>query len=71
VRSPEAAKLREALARAEIEADGHDHTLFAHGTTTERVGEIAAAAGVVLHELRTEESSLEEVFLELTAERPQ
>jgi ABC-2 type transport system ATP-binding protein len=71
VRSPGAAQLREALARAEIETDGHDDTLFAHGTTTERVGEIAAAAGVVLHELRTEESSLEEVFLELTAERPE
>ena len=32
----------------------------------ERIGEIAAANGIVLHELRAEESSLEEVFLELT-----
>jgi len=32
------------------------------------VGEVAVAAGVVLHELRGEEVSLEEVFLELTAE---
>ena len=36
--------------------------------TPERVGELAAAAGVVLHELRREEASLEQVFLELTAE---
>jgi ABC-2 type transport system ATP-binding protein len=71
VRSPQAAQLREALERAEIEATGHDQTLLVQGTTTERVGEIAAAAGVVLHELRAEESSLEEVFLELTAERPE
>jgi ABC-2 type transport system ATP-binding protein len=71
VRSPQAAQLREALERAEIEATGQDHALLVHGTTTERVGEIAAAAGVVLHELRAEESSLEEVFLELTAERPE
>jgi ABC-2 type transport system ATP-binding protein len=32
----------------------------------ERVGEIAAAAGIVLHELRGESASLEEAFLELT-----
>ena len=32
----------------------------------ERVGEIAAAAGIVLHELRPQGASLEEVFLELT-----
>jgi len=32
----------------------------------ERVGEVAAAEGIVLHELRTEGASLEEVFLELT-----
>jgi len=35
---------------------------------TERVGEIAAAHGVVLHELTAERASLEEVFLELTGE---
>ena len=70
VRSPQAGQLREALTRAGIEAAEQDHTLLVHGTTTERVGEIAAAAGVVLHELRTEESSLEEVFLELTADEP-
>ncbi len=32
----------------------------------ERIGEVAAANGIVLHELRRQESSLEEVFLELT-----
>ncbi len=69
VRSPQAAQLRDALRRAEIEVTGDDGALLVHGSTTERVGEIAAASGVVLHELRTESSSLEEVFLELTAER--
>jgi ABC-2 type transport system ATP-binding protein len=34
----------------------------------ERVGELAAANGIVLHELTAEETSLEEAFLELTAE---
>jgi len=68
VRSPQAEELRERLARAGLEA-----TLVAAGelraaAPPERVGEVAAAAGVVLHELRDEEVSLEEVFLELTAE---
>ena len=35
-------------------------------TPPERVGEIAAANGVVLHELSVERATLEEVFLELT-----
>ena len=34
----------------------------------ERIGEIAAAEGVVLHELIRESASLEEVFLDLTGE---
>jgi ABC-2 type transport system ATP-binding protein len=70
VRSPQAALLAEALARDGIAATATDHTLQVAGATTERVGEIAAAAGVVLHELVAEHSSLEEIFLELTAERP-
>jgi ABC-2 type transport system ATP-binding protein len=68
VRSPQAERLREALAAAEIEVTSRDGALIAQGTTAERVGELAAAAGVVLHELVTEESSLEEIFLKLTSE---
>ena len=68
VRSPQAEQLREALAAAEIDVTSRNGALIALGTTAERVGEIAAANGVVLHELVTEESSLEEIFLELTAE---
>ena len=33
-----------------------------------RVGEIAAAAGIVLHELTPRLASLEEAFMELTAD---
>ena len=66
VRSPQAAELRERLAGAGIESQGIDSTLLVRGTTPERVGEIAAAAQIVLHELVAESSSLEEVFLELT-----
>jgi ABC-2 type transport system ATP-binding protein len=69
VRSPQVPRLREALEGEGIEVADASGALYARGTTSERVGEIAAAAGIVLHELRVEQSSLEEVFLELTAEK--
>ena len=69
VRSPQLAQLAEALRREEIETTtSNDHALLAHGTTSERVGDVAFAAGVPVHELVAEGSSLEEVFLELTSE---
>ena len=68
VRAPELAKLAEALNREQIETTPSDHALVAHGTTRERVGDIAFAAGVAIHELVDDGSSLEEVFLALTAE---
>jgi ABC-2 type transport system ATP-binding protein len=66
VRSPEAARLRELLA-----AQGGSVTAVGDGTLAaelppERVGEVAAANGIVLHELTIERATLEEVFLELT-----
>jgi ABC-2 type transport system ATP-binding protein len=69
VRSPQLTQLAEALVRQEIQTTtSNDHALLAHGTTSEQVGDIAFAAGVPIHELVTEGSSLEEVFLELTSE---
>jgi ABC-2 type transport system ATP-binding protein len=67
VRSPQAERLRELLAREGVEAsvDG-DRVLTT--APAERVGEIAAANGIVLHELTAEATSLEEAVLELTAE---
>ena len=68
VRSPDAERLETALAAAGIAVeDGSAGALLARAPAA-RVGEIAAAAGVVLHELTPEQASLEEVFLELTAE---
>jgi ABC-2 type transport system ATP-binding protein len=69
VRSPQAHALREALAREGLDATETEGVLFVRDTTSKRVGEVAAASGVVLHELVNDESSLEEVFLELTADR--
>ena len=68
VRSPDATRLREALARAGLEAGRVGDDGLRVAGPAERVGEVAAAEGIVLHELRTEGASLEEIFLELTAE---
>jgi ABC-2 type transport system ATP-binding protein len=66
VRSPEAEKLHERLAEARIDATVVGAGELRAAAAPERVGELAAAAGIVLHELRGESASLEEVFLELT-----
>jgi ABC-2 type transport system ATP-binding protein len=68
VRSPQLTQLAEALHRDGIESSvSNDHALLALGTTNEHVGDIALAAGIAIHELVTEGSSLEEVFLDLTS----
>jgi len=66
VRSPEAEQLRAALARGGLQATATGGDALRVAGAAERVGELAAAEGIVLHELRTEGASLEEVFLELT-----
>ena len=68
VRSPDAERLRERLVAAGVEAVAGVNGQLRVAAPPERIGEVAAAAGVVLHELRAEEATLEEVFLELTAE---
>ena len=67
VRSPESDRLRDVLAAAGmsvVAADGG--ALGVVDGTAERVGELAAANNIVLHELATEKATLEEAFLELT-----
>jgi len=69
VRTPETDRLRAALEREQIQTSAtNEHALLAHGTSSERVGQIAFAAGVPLYELVAASSSLEDVFLELTTE---
>jgi ABC-2 type transport system ATP-binding protein len=67
VSSPELGRLRRVLADAGGDSgdswDGHSMVV---SVPPERVGELAAANGIVLHELRREQGTLEEVFLELT-----
>jgi ABC-2 type transport system ATP-binding protein len=66
VRSPDAERLREQLAAVGIEAGTADLDELRAAAPPERVGEVAASAGIVLHELRAESTTLEEAFLELT-----
>ena len=47
---------------------GTDHALLVQGASSERIGEIAFAAGVPVHELFNEGGVLEDIFLELTAD---
>jgi len=71
VRAPEAVRLQSELERQGISSkllDGDE--LRIEGASSARVGEIAYHADLLLHELVPESSSLEDVFLELTAEAP-
>jgi ABC-2 type transport system ATP-binding protein len=67
VRSPDRERLRELLAAqgmSVVEIEGG--ALGVADGTPERVGELAAANNIVLHELVAEKATLEEAFLELT-----
>jgi ABC-2 type transport system ATP-binding protein len=71
VRSPQAARLSEAVRAAGGTVEHHDDLLEVRDLSAARVGELAAGNDVVLHELVAhEQSSLEDVFLELTSEEP-
>ena len=67
VRSPQADDLRQALAGPGVEVTSIEPGLLeVHGLTAEQVGEKAAVARVVLHELTPHQASLEEAFMDLT-----
>jgi ABC-2 type transport system ATP-binding protein len=67
VRSPDADRLRDALvAEGMTVAALEDGALGVSEGRAERVGELAAANGIVLHELTPQKATLEEAFLELT-----
>jgi len=69
VRTPERAKLQQALVHERIEMTTvNEQGLLVHGASSEKVGDVAFAAGIPIHELVAEGSSLEDIFLELTAE---
>jgi ABC-2 type transport system ATP-binding protein len=70
VRTPESARLAAVLtaAGAVAAADGHE-ALTVTGLPATRVGDLAFQNRIPLHELTVRTASLEEAFMELTADR--
>ncbi|MDU0349558.1 ABC transporter ATP-binding protein [Actinomyces sp. MRS3W] len=67
VASPQAGELAEVLKAAEITtANPEPGVLTTTTAPASRIGEIAAAHSIVLHELATQHASLEDAYLELT-----
>ena len=67
VRAPRAAELAERLRRAGAEVVVvDDGAIRVTGMESPAIGDVAAGEGIALHELNTEQASLEEAFMELT-----
>jgi ABC-2 type transport system ATP-binding protein len=66
VRSPEAARLSSVLKGAGLTVEIAEDGGLTVSAPSARVGELAAANGIVLHELTPARATLEDVFLELT-----
>ena len=67
VRSPQATRLRELMLGPDVTVESDEAgVLEIAGLSAEQIGELAAANGVVLHELTQVQASLEEAFMELT-----
>ena len=69
VRSPQAEKLEAALVSAGATVNRLNDALAVRGPAAAEVGDIAHAQGVVLHELMTEQPSLEDLFLQIAGTR--
>jgi ABC-2 type transport system ATP-binding protein len=68
VRSPQLAQLRSALGQQGATVRDEGEKLVVTGMDSAAIGELAAARGVVLHELSPQRGSLEEAFIQLTGD---
>jgi ABC-2 type transport system ATP-binding protein len=69
IRSPQRERLLDVLhANGITVVEAGAGTLEVEGGKAERIGELAARHGIVLHELSHQQASLEEAFMRLTAE---
>jgi ABC-2 type transport system ATP-binding protein len=68
VRSPQLDTLRLALLDKGFEPAVADGQLTVGGVTTDQVGDISAANGIVLHELSAQTGSLEQAFMRMTGD---
>ncbi|MFE3230448.1 ABC transporter ATP-binding protein, partial [Nocardia sp. NPDC059228] len=69
LRSPQQEQIRDALHEGGFTVvEAGDGALEIDGSTSEEIGELAARHGLVLHELSSQRASLEEAFMQMTAE---
>jgi ABC-2 type transport system ATP-binding protein len=69
VRTPDATQLRDALVADGVTvASSERGVLEVQGLASDRIGEIAAQQGIVLHELTPHQASLEDAFMALTGD---
>ncbi|MFC9603112.1 ATP-binding cassette domain-containing protein [Streptomyces niveus] len=69
LRSPQREQIRDALHEGGFTvAEAGDGALEIDGSTSEEIGELAARHGLVLHELSSQRASLEEAFMQMTAD---
>jgi ABC-2 type transport system ATP-binding protein len=69
VRTPDAAKLRDAVAADGVAVTSAGSGLLEiHGLTSDAIGEAAARHGIVLYELTPQQASLEDAFMALTGD---
>jgi ABC-2 type transport system ATP-binding protein len=66
VRSPQLERLAEVLTAQQVSIRHDGDALLVTGTSTEQIGEAAAAHGITLHELSVRQASLEEAYLQRT-----
>ncbi|WP_409493484.1 ABC transporter ATP-binding protein [Amycolatopsis sp. cmx-11-12] len=68
VRSPQLPALRAALTQASAQVTDVDKSLVVSGMDSDKIGEIAAANQIVLHELSPQTGSLEQAFMQITGD---
>ncbi|MEU8412385.1 ABC transporter ATP-binding protein [Amycolatopsis japonica] len=68
VRSPQLPALRTALTQASAQVTDADRALVVSGLDSDKIGEIAAANQIVLHELSPQTGSLEQAFMQITGD---
>jgi ABC-2 type transport system ATP-binding protein len=66
VRSPQLNALEGLLERRDARLTKSDDGLIIAGLSSDAIGDLAASAGIALHQLRTESQTLEDIFLQLT-----
>ncbi|ATY15682.1 ABC transporter ATP-binding protein [Amycolatopsis sp. AA4] len=68
VRSPQLPALRQQLISASAQVTDSGDALIVSGMDSAKIGEIAASANVVLHELSPQTGSLEQAFMQITGD---